>query len=238
VFLDFAGIFYSRAGVSMKLSVLALAVSLSMGTVSVWWNTAVEAYTNAASYYPATYTIRIEEYNRDNKLESAEWGTMIQRWTGSSMETTVLRAEKNGKDVTKEWQKRFDKQSSASNSSGGPPEGFDISPFEKKYFNNLVIDTGNIAVIEGQVAVPYSVKTKKAAAQGVVYFNTDGIPLNAVQTYSTLPPLVKSLTAQFTYLQVESAIVMKSFIMDTVVNAVVAVKRYKVSMVFDQWKKK
>lgn len=223
----------------MKLSVLALAVSLSAGTVSVWWNTAVDAYAKASLYYPATYTIRIEEYGRDNKLESTEWGTMVQRWTGSSMETTVLRAEKNGKDITKDWQKRFDKQNSSSNnSSGGPPEGFDISPFEKKYFKDLVIDNVNITVMEGNIAVPYTVKTKKAAAQGIVYFNNEGIPQSAVQTYSTLPPLVKSLVSEFTYLQVDTAIVMKAFTMETVVNAVVAVKRYKVNMIFDQWKKK
>lgn len=223
----------------MKLSVLALLVSMSAGTVSVWWTTAVDAYTKAALYYPAAYTIRIEEYDRNNKLESTEWGTMVQQWKGTSMETTVLRAEKNGKDVTKDWQKRFNKQNSnTNNSSGGPPEGFDISPFENKYFKDLVIDTANITIIEGKIAVPYVVKTKKASAQGIVYFDREGIPQSAVQTYSILPPLVQSLTTEFTYLQVDTALVMKTFIMDTIVNAVVAVKRYKVSMMFDKWGKK
>lgn len=222
----------------MKLSVLALAVSISAGAVSVWWSTAVDAYTKAGSYYPAMYTIRIEEFNRDSKLESLEWGTMLQRWTGASMETTVLRAEKNGKDVTKDWQKRFDKQDSARNSSGGPPEGFDISPFEKKYFKDLIIDTTNSTTIEGKIVVPYSVNTKNAAVKGIVYFSIDGIPLNAVQTYSKLPPLVQSLVSEFSYQQIDNALVIKTFTMDTVVNAVVTVKRYKVSMNFEQWRKK
>ena len=62
--------------------------------------------------------------------------------------------------------------------------------------------------------------------------------MGAVQTYNKLPPLVESLTAEFSYLQIDNALVMKAFTMNTLVNAVIAVKRYKVSMVFDQWKKK
>lgn len=227
----------------MKVPLFALAISLTVVTVSGWWTAAVDAYAKADAYYPATYTIRIEEYNNDNKLLSVETGTVLQRWTGTAMETTVLRAEKNSKDITKDWQKRFDKQNggnrpSDTNNSGGPPEGFDISPFEKKYYADLVIDTARMTVVDGKIAVPYSVNNKKSKAEGTAYFTAEGVPLGAVQTYNKLPPLVESLTAEFSYLAFDDALVMKSFTMNTLVNAVIAVKRYKVSMVFDQWKKK
>lgn len=223
----------------MKPSAFVLVAAFTLGTVTGWWDQAVQSYGRSDSYYPASLTIRVEEYSKDNKLESVEWGEIRQQWVQGKLVSTVVKAEKDGKNVTEAWQKRYDKQNEGQEEkNSGAPDGYDVTPFEEKYRGDLVLDDKNIVSADGQIAVPYEVRGKKSKASGVVFFTPQGIPVRAVQSYLTLPPFVKTLKAEFSYAVVDNTLVMSSLVMNTAVNAVLLVKNYRIQMSFRDWKPK
>ncbi len=134
----------------MKPSSLILAAALTLSTVTGWWDQAVQSFGRADTYYPASLSIRVEEYSKDNKLESVEWGEIRQSWVQGKMVSTVIKAEKDGKNITEAWQKRYDKQNEGQEAkNSGAPEGYDVTPFEAKYRGDLVLDDKNIVSADG-----------------------------------------------------------------------------------------
>jgi hypothetical protein len=151
----------------------------------------------------------------------------------------IVRADKNGKDVSDTWRKRYGKQPSTrsedDSSKGGPPGGFDATPFDPKYAKD--IKRGQASNAPGGVSVPYSIATSGGDIEGVVSFSSLGIPLEAVQTWVKPRLFVTSMSSTIRYTQVEGALLIAGMNIEGEASILFIKRRFKMSFEFYDWKR-
>jgi len=112
-----------------RLRVSAFLVAISLGTMAasagswqeetpIWWSSATTAFDQARLYNPVHTVTVIEELDTTGAVISLERGETRAEWSGENSRVIVVSAEKNGKDTTEEWRKRYARQTGTASSGG------------------------------------------------------------------------------------------------------------------------
>ncbi|MBN2874247.1 MAG: hypothetical protein JXM71_04055 [Spirochaetales bacterium] len=211
----------------------------SAAEVTTWWSRATKAYGLADSYSASRTTISIEELDESGAVKSYERGETRLDWSGEQPRVIVVTAEKNGKDVTAEWRKRYGKsppRSQDGSSSGGPPAGFDATPFDPKYASALT--RGAVRAIAGGVEVPYFIKTDGGPVEGIVTFSSSGDVLEAAQSWTDPPFYVSYMKSVLSYGYQGQAMILSAMNIEGEASVLFVKKRFRMSFEFSDWKPK
>jgi hypothetical protein len=223
----------------------AAAVGASSGAevpeTTMWWSEATRAFGESRAFSASRTRLRFEEVDESGEVQSYESGETVTEWAGTESKVTVVRAEKNGKDATEEWRKRYEKSARASSGSkdgqprGGPPEGFDATPFDPKYAKDIVL--GESLRRNGLVEVPYTIKTGAGPVEGVAYFSPSGMVRSASQQWKEPPMFVSSMKSTLNYAYQEGVLVIGGMRIEGQASILVIKKRFRMSFEFDGWRR-
>lgn len=225
---------------------LSFLVISSPAADEAWWATATAAYARGLAYEPGYTMVRIEELDANGEVKATETGEISTRRVEGKLVSTVIKAQKNGKDVTADWQKRYDR--SSSEGQGGPPAGFDATPFDPGWVSALSLG-GSRRVSEG-VLVPYAIKRDGVELEGSALFDANGVVLSASQSWLRLPPLVSAMSSTIKYQLLEAAmpgdrdasgdraLVAQSMEIEGEASILFIKKRFRMSFRFAQWRPK
>lgn len=205
--------------------------------VAAWWATATSAYGAAKGYQASRTILRIEELDASGAVSSYEQGETRLDWAGPEPRVVVVRAEKDGKDVSAEWRKRYAKQSrpsSAKEGAAGPPAGFDASPFDPKYSSRVA--RGDERASGGVVAVPYTIATDGGPVEGVARFSSSGAALDASQSWSSPPVFVSYMRSSMRYAYHDGALVVAGMDIEGEASILFIKKRFRMSFEFSEWR--
>ncbi|MDX9957284.1 MAG: hypothetical protein RBT68_02475 [Spirochaetia bacterium] len=207
---------------------------------AAWWSAATAAYGRGLGYEPGHTIVRIEELDPDGMVQSTESGEIRTHRAEGKLVSTVIRAQKNGKDVTADWQKRYNR--SSSEGRGGPPAGFDATPFDPAWTSALFPGTPR-RTTEG-LLIPYTIKRDGVELEGTALFSTDGLAISASQSWLSLPPLVSSMSSTIYYRVLEPAsngdraLVAQGMQIEGMASILFVKKRFRMSFEFGQWRLK
>lgn len=206
-----------------------------------WWSSATAAFDMAKQYNPVRTVTSIEELDASGAVMSLERGETRTEWSGASSKVVVVKAEKNGKDASDEWRKRYAKQSgtAASNGAatpGGPPPGFDATPFDPKYASGVTCGPARAA--SGFVEVPYTIKTDGGPVEGVVRFSNGGMVVSATQQWTKPPIFVTSIVSNIDYGYRDGALVIAGMTIDAQASILLIRKHYRIHFQFLEWARK
>jgi hypothetical protein len=231
------------------VSLSAASASASPGGIdsdaSAWWAEATHAFGESRTLSATRTSIRAEELAEDGTVQSYESGETVTEWVGTEARVSVVRAEKNGKDVSDEWRKRYAKSRRDSSGSGvggsqdgrsrgGPPEGFDATPFDPKYTNDVVL--GAASRRNGLVEVPYTIKTSVGLVEGVAYFSPEGVVESASQQWMEPPMFVSSMKSTLEYAYQDGALVIGGMRIEAQASILVVKKRFRMVFEFSGWR--
>jgi hypothetical protein len=206
---------------------------------SAWWAAATKAYGLSSGFTASRTVIRIEELDNSGAVKSYESGETRVDWSGKEPRVVVVKAEKNGKDTTDEWRKRYAKSSAGKPggdaSSEGPPAGFDATPFDPKY--SAVLSRGAALPATGMVQVPYVITTDGGPVDGTARFSESGQVLGATQVWLKPPIFVSSMRSSLTYAYHDGALVMASMQIEGEASILFVKKRFRMALEFSDWKK-
>jgi|GEM_PF-1150785 len=240
-----------------RLRVSALLLAVSVGTMvasadswqeqtPLWWSSATAAFGLARLYNPVHTVMFIEELDAAGTAISLERGETRTEWSGANSRVVVVGAEKNGKDTSDQWRKRFARQTGTAASggaatpggspSGGPPPGFDATPFDPKYAPGI---TRGAARSAGSfVEIPYTIKTDGGPVEGVAKFSNDGTVMSATQRWTKPPPFVAALTSTIEYGYRDGALVIAGMTIDVEASILLVRKHYRMRFEFLEWARK
>jgi hypothetical protein len=225
---------------------LSLLVISSPAADEAWWADATAAYGRGLAYEPGYTIVRIEELDASGQVKAIETGEIITRRVEGILVSTVLRAEKNGKDVTADWQKRYTR--SSEDNRGGPPAGFDATPFDPGWAAALSLGSSR-RTSEG-LLIPYAIKRDGVELEGSAVFSADGFAISASQSWLRLPPLVSSMSSTIQYRMLDlaaardraasgdRALVAKGMQIQGMASILFVKKRFRMSFEFDEWRPK
>ena len=181
--------------------------------------------------------LRIEELDKDGRVKSTEQGETRIEFKGTERIVVVVKAEKNGKDASDEWRKRYGKPSSSNSdgdsSRGGPPGGFDATPFDPKYTKDLI--RGEARAGSAGILIPYSISTSGGDIEGTVNFSSSGTPVEATQTWVKPRMFVSSMSSSIRYTQVEDALVISGMNIEGEASILFIKYRFRMSFDFFDW---
>lgn len=205
---------------------------------SAWWSEATRAFGESRTLSPTRTSIRAEELAEDGTVQSYESGETVTEWVGTEARVSVVKAEKNGKDVTDEWRKRYAKSGRGDSGSGGPrggpPEGFDATPFDPKYSSS--VELGAASRRNGLVEVPYTIKTSAGLVEGTAYFSPAGAVDSASQQWMEPPMFVSSMKSTLEYAYQDGALVIGGMRIDAQASILVVKKRFRMAFEFSGWR--
>jgi len=201
----------------MKRSLVLLITALCASTVSAssLWDNAVELYRSYGDLVPGRMDIRFEQYNRRDELVSTD-ASAIEIFLDESGEiaSRVIKAERNGKDVTDE---RRDDPSSGAPPFGGPGDGesdnvfagLARSPFDPAEQANVTITrVGPPERVAGVTAQPFEFEhrtSSRAVNRGTAWLAAGtGEPVRLVLTVDPLPRFVSDFVMLQHYARDES----------------------------------
>ncbi len=229
--------------ISAMLSLFFLALSSAFADPAsdarAWWSEATRAYAKASGLEAGRTRIRIEELNQEGSVTSYESGETVAEWIGSERRVSVVKAEKNGKDVSAAWRKRYERSStdgtSGASRKGGTPSGFDATPFDPKYAASVTLGTPKTA--GGFFELPYTIAVEGGDIEGVAVFTASGKPRSAVQEWVSPPTFVSSMRSSLVFAYEGETLVVSG--MEIAVNASILFvkKRFRMSFEFSEWKR-
>jgi hypothetical protein len=236
--------------------ILSLLVLPSAGADEALWSAATTAYGRGLVYEPGHTIVRIEELDQDGTVQSSESGEIRTHRAEGKLVSTVIRAQKNGKDVTADWQKRYNR--SSADGRGGPPAGFDATPFDPGWASALSLGTPRRST-EG-LLIPYVIRRDGVELEGTAMFSADGLAISASQSWLRLPPLVSSMSSTIHYRVLEPAsigdraangdraatgdavgdraLVAKAMQIEGMASILFVKKRFRMSFEFEEWRPK
>jgi hypothetical protein len=250
-----------RVFTCLFLSVLTIS---SPAADEVWWAAATAAYARGLGYEPGHTIVLIEELDAGGQVKATESGEIRTRRVDGQLVSTVLMARKNGKDVTADWQKRYNR--SSAEGQGGPPAGFDATPFDPGWAAALSL--GQSRRNSEGLRVPYLIKRDGVELEGTALFSADGQALSASQSWLRLPPLVSSMSSTIQYRVLDlatpgdravattgdrataiparspaaaagdRALVARSMQIEGMASILFVKKRFRMSFTFDDWRPK
>lgn len=215
---------------------LASASSTSLSPamdVSGWWAEATAAFAESRAFSATRTSVRVEEVDEVGTVQSYESGETVTEWVGTQSRVLVIRAEKNGKDVTEDWRKRYSK--SRDGQRGGPPEGFDATPFDPKYAKAVAL--GEATQRNGLVEVPYTIRTGAGLVEGVAYFSPAGAVHSASQRWMEPPMFVSSMKSTLRYAYQDGVLVIGGMKIEGQASVLVVKKRFRMIFEFQDWKR-
>jgi hypothetical protein len=231
---------------------LFLSTISSPAADEAWWAAATAAYGRGLGYEPGHTIVRIEELDADGKVQSSESGEIRTHRAEGKLVSTVIMARKNGKDVTADWQKRYNR--SSEDGRGGPPAGFDATPFDPGWAQALSPGTPRRSA-EG-LLIPYTIKRDGVELEGTALFSADGLAISATQSWLRLPPLVSSMSSTILYRSLDvagigdraatgdraapgdRALVARGMQIEGMASILFVKKRFRMSFEFGQWRPK
>jgi len=227
-------------GIALFTATLVSAAPVSRDAdAAAWWMAATKAYGMASGLTASRTVIRIEELDESGAVKSYESGETRMDWSGDTPRVVVVKAEKNGKDTSDEWRKRYAKTSTGKPdddaSSEGPPAGFDATPFDPKYSSTL--SRGPALPATGKVQVPYVITTKGGPIDGTAIFSESGQVLSATQVWQKPPVFVSSMRSALTYAYHEGILVIASMKIEGEATILFIKKRFRMALEFSDWKK-
>lgn len=233
----------SASSAVFSLFFMALVSAPAPAVVTGWWSGAVAAQEASAAFLPRRTVLRIEELAADGSVSSYEEGEILARGWGDGAETVVLRAEKNGKDASADWKKRYAKAPSGgrdaagkgSADKAGPPPGFDMAPFSRAYAEAL--ERGAARLSGERVEVPYSIAAKGMAVNGTAYFDYSGVAQGYEQAWTKLPLLMKSMSSRVAFARREGALVVASMEIRGAASLAFVQKRFRMEFRFSDWER-
>jgi len=228
------------------LGLFSAALAPSSADISAWWNAATTASGAASGYVASRTVIRIEELDESGLVTSYEEAVTKLDWTKSEPEAVVVSAMKNGKDVTEDWRKRYAKMAkdkakakadgtSGASGSGGPPGGFDATPFDPKY--SKVVTRGEPRKAGTGIEVPYVITTDSGPVEGVASFSGSGVALGAVQRWSKPPVFVSAMNSKLRYAYQDAALLVSSMQIEGEASVLFIKRRFRMSFEFSDWRK-
>jgi len=190
--------------------------------------------------------IRIEELDESGLVTSYEEAVTKLDWAKPVTETVVERAVKNGKDVTDDWRKRYAKMAkdqakakadgtSGASGSGGPPGGFDATPFDPKYAK--VVTRGEPKSAGTGFEVPYVIITDGGPVEGIASFASSGAALGAAQSWIKPPMFVSAMSSKLRYAYQDGALVVTRKQIEGEAAILFIKKRFRMSFEFSEWRK-
>jgi hypothetical protein len=185
---------------------------------------------------PTRTVVLIEELDGKGAVSSYERGETRIETSGSVQRTIVVSAEKNGKDATGEWRKRYEKPPAAPKSGGGPPPGFDATPFDPKYAG--AITRGEPRASGDVVEVAYSIATDGGTVEGTARFTAGGSVVSAAQTWVKLPAFMSSLSSTMAYAYRQGALVVSGMRIEGEASILFVKRRFRMSFEFFDWVRK
>lgn len=166
------------------------------------WALAREAWARGQAYKAHRMTSRFDELNGKGEVSSSTYTEYALRWNGDRSEATIIRATKDGKDITEKAReeerkrKKPDATSAASGSSGGMDAG-DFVPFSEKAAPKL---SRGVARWSGaDFSVPYRIKDPKSGSIGEVRFGPSGMPLSLSYSLEKMPSMVGEFLGTATF---------------------------------------
>jgi hypothetical protein len=220
-----------------SVSAVVASSGSSVPDTAAWWSEATRAFGESRAFSATRTRLRFEEVDESGAVQSYESGETVTEWVGTESKVTVVRAEKNGKDATEDWRKRYSKSRRASSGSGdgGPPEGFDATPFDPKYAKDVVL--GEALQRNGLVEVPYTIKTGGGPVEGVAYFSPAGKALSASQQWTEPPMFVSAMKSTLKYAYQDGILVIGGMKIEGQASILVIKKRFRMSFEFDDWER-
>lgn len=225
--------------------VLSFLVTPIPAADEVLWSAATAAYGRGLVYEPGYTKVLIQELDADGLTKATEFGEIRTRRVDGVLVSTVIRAEKNGKDATADWQKRYNR--SASDDRGGPPAGFDATPFDPRWASALSLGPPR-RTSEG-LLIPYAMKRDRVELEGSALFGASGFAVSASQSWLRLPPLVSSMSSTIKYQVLDLAVfgdrapvpgdralVAKGMQVEGMASILFVKKRFRMSFEFDEWR--
>jgi len=178
-------------------------------------------------------SVRVEEVDEAGTVQSYESGETVTEFVGMESRVLVVRAEKNGKDVTEDWRRRYSK--SRDGPRGGPPEGFDATPFDPKYAKDVLL--GEAMQKNGLVEVPYTIMTGGGPVEGVAYFLPSGKAASASQRWMEPPVFVSSMKSTLKYAYQDGALVIGGMRIEGQASILFVKKRFRMEFEFREWQR-
>jgi len=204
-----------------------------------WWAAAMEASRLASGYEASRTRISIEALDASGAVVSYERGeTRLQRVDGREV-VVVVSAEKDGKDASDDWRKRYAKAAESASrrdgraDRGGPPPGFDAAPFNPAYVGALSI--GEAATRGASVEVSFSIDTEAGRVVGVVSFAGSGVALSSTQSWLEPPPLVSFMRSSTRYAYHRGALVVASMELEGEMSILFVKRRFRMRFEFSEW---
>lgn len=233
----------------LRLRVSAFLLAVSVGTMMAsadswqeqtpsWWSSATMAFGLARLYSPVHTIAFIEELDATGNVVSLERGETRVEGTGANSRIIVVGAQKNGKDTSDQWRKRYARQGDAETSGGaatpgGLPPGFDATPFDPKYAPVVTLGTARLA--GSFVDIPYTIKTDGGPVEGVARFSNSGAAMSATQRWMRPPPFVSSLTSTIAYGYRDGALILVGMSVDVEASILLVRKHYRMRFEFLEW---
>lgn len=228
------------------LGLFSAALAPSSADVLGWWKAATTASGAASGYVASRTVIRIEELDESGLVTSYEEAVTRLDWTKPVTETVVVSAVKNGKDVTDDWRKRYAKMArdqakskadgtSGASGGGGPPGGFDATPFDPKYAKAVTL--GEPAAAGAGFGVPYVIATEGGPVEGTASFSASGAPLGAVQRWTKPAMFVSAMSSKLRYAYQDGALVVASMQIEGEASILFIKRRFRMGFEFSDWRK-
>lgn len=232
-----------RLRISASAAFFSLVISAAWPETAIdakaWWADATRAFGLAAGLEAQRSLIRIEELDEEGAVTSYESGETYTQWAGTERKVSVVRAEKDGKDVSESWRKRYEKAGtdgdSGASRKGGPPSGYDATPFDPKYATRVTLGTPRPS--GAFVEVPYIIATDGGAIEGVAVFTASGQPMSAVQDWTKPPMFVSSMRSALSYGYSGGALVISGMRIEGKASILLVKKRFRMSFEFSEWRR-
>jgi len=229
--------------ISTTLALFFLALSSAFADAAsdarTWWSEATSAYGKALGLEAGRTRIRIDELNEEGSVTSYESGETVAEWAGSERKVSVVKAEKNGKDVSAAWRKRYEGPStdgtSGATRKGGTPSGFDATPFDPKYAVSVTL--GSPKAAGGYIELPYTIAADGGDIKGIAVFTTSGKPRSAVQEWVSPPTFVSSMRSSLVFAYEAEALVISGMVIEVNASILFVKKRFRMSFEFSEWKR-
>jgi len=228
-----------------SLGIFPVGLVASSADVATWWNAATAASGAASSLVASRTVIRIEELDESGRVASYEEGETRLDWSSATPAVVVVRADKNGKDVTADWRKRYEKSARdaarsgtdavSGSSSKGQPAGFDATPFDPRYAGALT--RGQPRVAGTGIEVPYVIATEGGLIEGVASFSGTGAAIRAMQTWVKPPVFVSSMNSTIRYAYQDGVLVVAGMRIEGEASILFIKRRFRMNFDFSDWRK-
>lgn len=179
------------------------------------WAQAKEAWIRGQAYKPQRMSVRFDELDGRGLVKSSTSTEYALRWNGDSSDATIVRASKDGKDITEKARederkrKKPDATSGASDSSSGM-EPDDFVPFSDKAGPKL--SKGPTRWNGAEFFVPYAILDTTSGSVGELHFGPSGQVLSLSYSLQKKPSMLSEFfgTASFSSMP-DGALVIRAY---------------------------